>query len=70
MAFCISEEVCTNLLKLLSSPYFETKHKPNAQLDTPCNTSPSCSDNGVLPPNFSVQNGGNTTQFTLGYRGR
>jgi hypothetical protein len=26
----------------LSSPNFETKHQPTAQLDTACNTSASC----------------------------
>jgi hypothetical protein len=35
----------------------------HAQLDTPCDISDSCSEKGVLPPHYSVQNAGNTTHI-------
>ena len=45
----------------LSSPNFENKHEPNTQLVTACDTSASCSDKGVLQPQFAVPKAINTT---------
>ena len=66
MICVLVRKVGTILSTQLSSPYFDNKHKPNAQPDTPCNTPASCIDNGVLPPHFSVQNGGNTNSVYIG----